>query len=167
MKKLTQAEFEALISLQKSDGVADVDLDIRDVELSGIDSPQDWDAVTIAMSSLSHISFGTMHSLQGMTWIGNEIQHCTFIDTPMNKSELLDCVFEDCTWQHVSLFRADWSGSVFKHCTFRDLNLSATCLIQTSLVDCVFMNVTVDSQPLVDGKHTLRFDATGQLQFDS
>lgn len=164
MKKLTQQEFEALVSRQKAGQPGSAENDIRDVELSGFPVFKDLDAVTIAMSTLSNLSFDASSSLYGVTWIGNEIRECTFIDTPMSKSEVLDSVIEDCLFRNATLFRADLSGTVFKHCTLEALDLSNACLINTSFENCIFSNVKLSPSKSLNGQKTVAFDSSGELQ---
>ncbi|CAH0351040.1 pentapeptide repeat-containing protein [Aquabacterium sp. CECT 9606] len=163
MRKLNKPEFEALVAGQKTGPQDSPENDLRDIEIS--DTPvQNLDGVTIAMSRLSRLSFGLGSSLQGSTWIGNEILDCTFSDTAMNKSEMLDCVIEACRLNRTSLFRADWSGSVFKRCTLEGLDLSTTCLINTLFEDCTFTQVQLMPGEILNGRQTVSFDPIGKRQ---
>lgn len=161
MKKLTQQEFEAWVARQKATQHGRVENDMREAELAGLRVSMDLDAVTIAMSTLVDLAFSANSSLYGATWIGNLIRRCTFIDTPMNKCELLDCVIEDSVFRNTSLFRTDLSGTVFKHCTLEAIDLSSACLINTSFVNCSFSNVQLSPGEILNGQKTFAFDTAG------
>jgi uncharacterized protein YjbI with pentapeptide repeats len=163
MKKLTQQEFETWVARQKMGQQGKPENDIREVELSGFSVAQDLDAITIALSTLSGLTFGANSSLYGSTWIGNLIKGCHFVDTPMSKSEMLDCVVEDSVFRNTALFRADLSGTVFKHCTLEALDLSSACLINTSFENCTFSNVQLSPSTSLSGQKSIAFDVTGHL----
>lgn len=163
MRTLNQPAFEALVAWQRSSSQDSADHDIRDIELSGLTISQSLDGITMAMSRLRNVSFATGASLQGVTWIGNEVLGCTFSGTSMNKGEMLDCIFEDSQISQASLFRSDWSGSAFRHCKLEALDLSGTCLINTLFEACDFTDVRVGAGGALNGRHTLRFDETGRL----
>jgi len=160
MKHLTQEEFVATVVRHKSGAQDAAEGDVHNVRLSGFQVSLDLDAITIAMSSLENLTFGATSTLYGITWIGNEIQGCTFLDVPMNKSEVLDCLFKDSRLVNVSLFRADLSGTVFKRCFLEGLDLSSACLINVFFEDCTFVNVRVAGE-LINGRKNISFDASG------
>lgn len=91
---------------QKSGPQDSTDNDIHDVDLSGITSPQNLGAVTIAMSHLSGLSFGADSSLQGATWIGNAVRgfkHCTLEELDLSKTCLINASFDDYNFSNVQL----------------------------------------------------------------
>jgi len=155
-----------LVARQKSGPQDSADSDIHHVDLSDVKITEGLDAVTIAMSRLAGLSFATGNGLQGATWIGNEVQGRSFLGTPMNKSEMLDCTFEECLLQNTALFRSDWSGSVFTRCTLEKLDLPSTCLINTSFNDCTFIDVRLGPGTTLNGPLTLGFNPQGDLVED-
>jgi uncharacterized protein YjbI with pentapeptide repeats len=164
MKQLTQQESVELVMRQKARAQLATQNDIRDVELSGFPVSMDLDAITIAMSTLSNLTFNASSTLYGVEWIGNEIRECSFIGTPMNKSEVLDCTFKDSRFSHVELFRTDFSGTVFKDCLLEAVDLSNACLINTTFENCTFSNVVLNENTSLHGRKTISFDSSGAPQ---
>lgn len=161
MHPLTQLEFDRRLANQRLSAAIDSSNEIAQADLSDLHFTQtDLDGTRIAMSRLPANRFDTHYSLNGVSWIGNDLQDCAFVGVAMNKCELLDCRAVRCLFAGVSLFRADLSRTVFEECHLTNLDLSQdTCLIGVSFKHCVFESVKI--------REGLTLTMTGSLDFDS
>lgn len=148
MKAVSQLVFDANIAAQQQTQGEPANA-LEYVDLSAIAfEAKDLDGATIAMSRFHRASFSNEASLQGITWIGNKLVESRFVGLSMNKAEILDCDFECCKLEGVSLFRADLAGTRFIRCELIDLDLTTAFLGGVILENCHCRGVKLRSGPL-------------------
>lgn len=160
MKTLSQQELLENFAAQERNTKIDLNhADLSDISWDGVDVG----GKTIAMSILRNAHFTARQPLQGCTWIGNDIDGCTFASVKAAKCEFLDCRFQGCTFDAIELFRSDLSRTVFSCCRFDHVNFSKATMLRVHFDDCTFSDTQLTADFAFTGTASFLFTAEEQL----
>jgi uncharacterized protein YjbI with pentapeptide repeats len=158
---MSPSGFMTMISRQKSgaSGSAVENAKLTQEHFGG----GDLDGTSIALSSLVSVLFDARSSLQGVSWIGNQLQGVRFEEVPLNKAELLDCELVLCSFANCAFKRIDLTGTVFRSCRFERVDFSSACLINVHFIDCDFSEAVFPDGLMVEGKNSVHFGPDGRV----